>query len=260
MGILPLRIFPIWLVCIFSSVCLLPQTNAIDYLWLTESEWKAELTHESDYRKRLAIAYFAIDGVTYDSLLPILVDKLTSDPRRFQNSDKLYEAIGNYGDKAEEHIPLLINALKLGYSPVYKAFRGIGYRSIEPLNELLDGGKEEWQINAIRTFERLKFEKLNKRLYYWLDSGNPRVRAACAKAIWECYKDPIIASRLGELLESTDAIVNRTVTRLVGDMGIKAAIIQERIGEVLKKNPRIRGNYYLRQALSEIQDARAKQP
>ena len=260
MGIHSLRTLGIWLVCLVACVCELPQAKAIDYLWLTEDEWKAELTHKSYYRQRLAIAHFAVDGVTYDSLLPILIDKLTADPQRFQNSYQIYEAIGNYGTRAEAHIPLLISILKFGHSPVYQAFRGIGIRSVEPLNELLDSGNEQWQINAIQTFERLQFRKHNKQLYYWLASGSPRVRAACAKAIWECYEDPVIATHLGELLESTDASVNRTVTRLVGDMGIQAAKIEDRINEVLKKNPRIRGNYYLRRTLFEIQNTGVKLP
>ncbi len=240
-------------------LCATP-SYSIDYLWFTEEEWKAELTHSSPYRERLAIAHFSVDGVLYDDLLPILVAKLKTRDERYRNSYELYEAIGNYRKRAEPHLPLLVDLLKFDYRQVYLAFSRIGRASIPPLNEMLDSGNEQWQLNVIQTFERMQLSQKNDRLYHWLNEGTDRVRAACAKAIWECYEDPAIATTLAELLESEDAFVSRIVPRLVGDMGIQAKAIEAEISDVLSRNSRIRGNYYLKKTLAEIQRQPTKQP
>ncbi len=247
----------VWLA--FCTMLLTP-VHGIDYLWLTQEQWEAELNHPSKYRQRLALAHFARDGVPHDELLPILIDKLRTAPNRFVYSYDLYQSIGNFGKRSEPHIPLLIDILKMSRAPVYLAFRGIGRSSIAPLNEVLDSGHEEWQLNAIRALEQMNSSKRNERLYHWLEAGSPAVRAECAHAIWECYEDPIIATTLAALLESPDRLINRIVTRLVGEMGVQAAPIESEIAEVLSKNPRIRGNYFLKRTLADIQKSKATQP
>lgn len=236
------------------AVAALNERNAssIEYVSLTKEQWRAELTHPSLYRQRLAIAHFSVDGVTYEDLLPLFIEKLEDPENNFKRSYTLYHCIGNYGEQALPHLPKLIDHLKFDYYQTHLAFKGIGPACLPALNEMLDSGLEQWQLNAARALKSIKFSSRNSRLYHWMVHGNDRVKVACAEAIWECYEDGKIAAYLIEVLNGEDSQAIRTAGRLISRMGGAAAYVEADLQEMLNQQPSRSGASYIRRALSSI--------